>query len=143
VICLLAGGQLGTAQVSVGPTGPDGLPLYAVECSRGTAEGAPSTCVVDRYTYVGWRVFHRTCRVCHAQDAVGSEFAPNLVDRIRQMDSDEFFAAMDNGYAGDVVDMPAWGRDPAVRPYFFELWAYLSARASGDLLPGEPGVGQN
>ena len=107
----------------MGPTGPDGLPLYAVECSQGTAEGAPATCSVDRYTYVGWRVFHRTCHVCHAQDAVGSEFAPNLVNRIRQMDSAEFIAAMENGYVGDVVDMPSWGSDPAVRPYFLELWA--------------------
>lgn len=142
MFCLLAGGAPILAQVVTGPIGPDGFPLYAVDCSLDREESEGSPCIVDRYTYVGWRVFHRSCNVCHAQDAVGSSFAPNLVSRVRQMDSAEFIAAMENGYAGE-ADMRPWGRDPAVRPYYQELWAYLSARASGDLLPGEPQRPQN
>ena len=134
---LLVGGASVCAQLVTGPIGPDGFPLYAVDCSLDPDEIDGSPCVVDRYTYVGWRVFHRTCNVCHAQDALGSDFAPNLVNRVRQMDSDAFLAAMENGYTGD-VEMRPWGRDPNVRPYYLELWAYLSARANGDLLPGEP-----
>ena len=124
-------------QVVTGPVGPDGFPLYAVECPPPADAAAGAACAVDRYTYVGWRVFHRRCSVCHAQDAVGSRFAPNLLSRVRQMAGDDFLAAMQNGYAGDAPIRP-WGRDPEVRPYFFELWAYLSARASGDLPPGTP-----
>jgi len=135
--CALFVGTALTAQVVTGPVGSDGFPLYAVNCSVDPEETQTASCVVDRYTYVGWRVFHRSCSVCHAQDAVGSSFAPNLVNRVRQMDSDEFVDAMENGYAGE-ADMRPWGQDPGVRPYYLELWAYLSARANGDLLPGEP-----
>ena len=135
--CLLVGGTSISAQVVTGPGGSDGFPLYAVDCSLDSEETEGSPCVVDRYTYVGWRVFHRSCSVCHAQDAVGSSFAPNLVSRIRQMNSDEFLSAMENGYSGE-ADVRPWGQDPDVRPYYLELWAYLSARANGDLPPGEP-----
>ena len=34
--------------------------------------------------------------------------------------------------------MAPWGRNPEVRPYYLELWAYLSARAAGELPQGEP-----
>jgi hypothetical protein len=34
--------------------------------------------------------------------------------------------------------MPAWGGDAAVPPHVLDLYAYLSARAAGDLGPGEP-----
>ena len=111
----------------------DAPALYTVDCLEDVAQG----CTVDQYTYVGWQVFHRTCHVCHAADAVGSDFAPNLLPRIRRMEGREFRSAMETGYAGE-ADMPPWGEDPDVRPYYFELWAYLSARANGDLPPGEP-----
>ena len=135
-LCLIAW-TWSSAQVATGPLGSDGLPLYIVDCPAESAGVEGASCLVDRYTYVGWRVFHRTCHVCHAQDAVGSDFAPNLVSRVAQMDAERFLAAMENGYSGE-AEMPAWGRDPEVRPYYFELWAYLSARAAGDLPPGEP-----
>ena len=83
---------------------------------------------MDRITYVGWQVFHRSCHVCHAANAVGSDFAPDLVRRIRQMDGREFRSAMEMGYAGE-AEMAPWGRNADVRPYFRELWWYLSARA--------------
>ena len=70
-------------------------------------------------------------------DAVGSDFAPNLLSRMGKMDSRTFLSAMETGYAGD-AEMPPWGQDPDVRPYYLELWAYLSARANGDLPRGEP-----
>lgn len=132
---LLVGSGSVCAQIVTGPVGQDGFPLYAVDCSMDPEDTDGAPCVVDRYTYVGWRVFHRTCNACHAQDAVGSSFAPNLVNRVRQMDRDAFLAAMENGYSGD-AGMRPWGRDPDVRPYYLELWAYLSARANGDLPPG-------
>lgn len=109
--------------------------LFAVTCAQGAV--LADDCTVDRRTYVGWQVFHRTCAVCHATDAVGSSFAPNLLPRIRRMNGREFAAAMDEGYAGE-AEMAPWGRDPEVRPYYLELWAYLSARAAGELPQGEP-----
>ena len=57
--------------------------LYLVECGQVNDAGEPF-CYVDRDTYVGWRTFHGFCHVCHAQDAVGSTFAPNLLDRMHR-----------------------------------------------------------
>ena len=135
IAILLAWGTWGESQVSIPGDAQDATALYAVTCPQSTA-GADD-CTVDRRTYVGWQVFHRTCAVCHAADAVGSSFAPNLLPRIPRMSGREFAAAMDEGYAGE-AEMAPWGRDPEVRPYYFELWAYLSARAAGDLPQGEP-----
>ena len=132
---LLIWAACGESQISLPGDTPDEAALFAVTCAQG-AELADA-CTVDRRTYVGWQVFHRTCAVCHAADAVGSSFAPNLLPRIRRMNGREFAAAMDEGYAGE-AEMAPWGRNPEVRPYYLELWAYLSARAAGELPQGEP-----
>jgi len=111
---------------------------YQVVCpEEGDLEAA---CRVDRLTYVGWRVFQNLCSTCHAPDAQGSRFAPDLVSRIQRMDKQAFLAAMEKGYLGVDTSMPPWGENPYVAAYYNELWSYLSARASGALPPGEPGV---
>ena len=132
---LLVWGTWGVSQVPTRSDAPNDSALYAVACPQDVAR--VDACTVDRRTYVGWQLFHRTCAVCHAADAVGSSFAPNLLPRIRRMDGREFAAAMDTGYAGE-AEMAPWGRNPEVRPYYLELWAYLSARAAGELPQGEP-----
>ena len=38
---------------------------------------------VDRGTYTGWRLFHSACYGCHGVDAVGTDLAPNLVERVK------------------------------------------------------------
>ena len=40
---------------------------------------------VDRGTYTGWRLFHTTCYGCHGVDAVGTDLAPNLVERVKTL----------------------------------------------------------
>ena len=40
---------------------------------------------VDRGTFTGWRVFHTACYGCHGVDAVGTDLAPNLVERVKTM----------------------------------------------------------
>jgi hypothetical protein len=40
---------------------------------------------VDRGTYVGWRIFHTACFSCHGVGGVGTDVAPNLVERVQQM----------------------------------------------------------
>ena len=40
---------------------------------------------VDRGTYNGWRVFHTACFSCHGVGGVGTDVAPNLVDRVKDM----------------------------------------------------------
>ena len=45
---------------------------------------------VDRGTWTGWRLFHSACHGCHGVDAVGSDVAPSLVERMRGMTPREF-----------------------------------------------------
>lgn len=40
---------------------------------------------VDRGTYTGWRLFHTTCYGCHGVGAVGTDIAPNLVERVKTL----------------------------------------------------------
>ncbi len=108
---------------------------YRVECAPATA-GAAAVCRVDLATYLGWRVFHTHCASCHAADALGSSFAPDLTQRLRGINARAFFAALDNGYLGPGDPMPPRGRNPDVARYYDELWTYLLARANGDLPPG-------
>jgi len=111
---------------------------YTVECAPDPEEGGATVCRVDRATYVGWRTFHAICHTCHAQDAVGSTFAPDLLARMREIDKTAFLKAMNEGFTGQMGVMPPWIQDPNVNKYFDELWAYLQARKDGVLLPGRP-----
>ena len=40
---------------------------------------------VDRGTYTGWRLFHTTCYGCHGVGAVGTDLAPNLMERVKTL----------------------------------------------------------
>jgi hypothetical protein len=123
---------------------------------------------VDRGTYVGWRLFHSACFGCHGVGAVGTAVAPNLLERIPNMTPRDFASKVltsyrlvspaddDNAQAREAtleevlkrdrsaargqVLMPAWGGHAEVPPHVLDLYAYLSARAAGDLGPGEPKV---
>jgi hypothetical protein len=37
---------------------------------------------VDAGTFTGWRLFHSSCHGCHGVDALGTDVAPNLLDRV-------------------------------------------------------------
>lgn len=111
---------------------------YTVQCGPDADEGGATVCRVDRKTYVGWRTFHAICHTCHAQDAAGSTFAPDLLERLRHIDKAEFLKAMNEGFTGQMGVMPPWKQDPNVNKYFEELWSYLQARKDGVLLPGRP-----
>ncbi|MFO1350565.1 MAG: cytochrome c [Gammaproteobacteria bacterium] len=104
---------------------------YTVQCDD-------QGCKVDKQTYIGWRTFHSNCHVCHAQDAVGSTFAPSLVDRLKDIDKARFMNSVENGYKGQIGVMPAWKDNPNVNKHFEELYSYLKARSDGALKPGRP-----
>jgi Cytochrome C oxidase, cbb3-type, subunit III len=123
---------------------------------------------VDRGTYTGWRLFHSACHACHGVGGGGTAVAPNLMERIPTMTPRDFASKVLTSYRlvspaddesgadraalldeilkrdrqsarGQVV-MPAWGGHADVPPHVLDLYAYLSARAAGDLGPGEPKV---
>lgn len=105
---------------------------YTVECE------SPRDCKVDQGTYVGWRTYHSFCAQCHAQDAVGSSFAPSLVTALQHLDRETFDDRVLNGYQGQIGVMPAWKDNPNVTKRLDELFAYLKARADDVLPPGRP-----
>lgn len=125
---------------------------------------------VDRGTYLGWRLFHTACYGCHGADALGTDLAPNLVERIKTLSQRDFVTKVLTSYrlvppTGTTeaernvaleamleailrrerdkrvqIVMPAFEADPDVSPQVLDLYAYLSARADGGLGPGQPRV---
>lgn len=110
---------------------------YTVDCEP-SGEGGQPVCLTDKETYVGWRTYHATCHVCHGQDAVGSSFAPSLVERLKVIDRARFDDVVKNGMKGQMGVMPGWGENPNVRGFIDELYVYLLARSDGALKPGRP-----
>ncbi len=114
--------------------------------------------------YEGWRLFNQRCAACHGKDAAGPAPMPDLLDRVAQMGPRRFdnlvlvrydwsrSVAEDEGEVpiprlylretpqggSEVLQMPAWGRDPAVVAHVEDLYAYLSARAENRLGKGSP-----
>jgi len=113
----------------------DSAAPYTVVCEE---SGGKTVCKVDKQTYIGWRTYHAVCHVCHAQDAVGSTFAPSLVERLGVIDEARFMDVLANGYTGQVGVMPGWKDNPNVNKKYNELYGYLKARADGALPPGRP-----
>lgn len=105
---------------------------YTVECE------SQGDCKVDQNTYVGWRTYHSWCAQCHAQDAVGSTFAPSLLRSLQRIDRQTFDDRVLNGYQGQMGVMPAWKDNPNVTKRLDDIYAYLLARADDVLPPGRP-----
>ncbi len=53
---------------------------------------------VDRGTYTGWRLFHTACYGCHGVGGVGTDLAPNLVERIKELTPRAFAAKVLTSY---------------------------------------------
>lgn len=110
---------------------------------------------VDEKTYVGWRLFNSTCFVCHGKNATGTDYAPNLVEKVKDMSAFRFRKKVLHRYfakvnlddpdrrlafleqvaedGGKQFKMPTWSDDPNIRPHISDLYAYLKARADGAL----------
>ncbi|MCW5631017.1 MAG: c-type cytochrome [Rhodoferax sp.] len=115
-------------------------------------------------TYLGWRVFQNKCATCHGPSASGTANGPDLLPRVRDMGSRQFVSvvlqrydwsqaatqARGDGAALDAlvdriirrqeypVNMPAMEGEPTVNAHLVDLYAYLSARATGIQGPGRP-----
>lgn len=114
--------------------------------------------------YTGWRVFQDKCASCHGPAAAGTDKAPNLLVRTREMGENQFVSVVLKRYdwglpaarAGGntatmdslveaivqrkegALTMRAWEGEPTVSAHIVDLYAYLSARAEGTQGPGRP-----
>jgi len=112
---------------------------------------------VDFGTYNGYRRYHNSCHRCHGPDAVGSSFAPSLMESLRKLNEEQFLNIVVNGRidgrignsndntpsrsssaAGERNVMPSFGLDPNVMEYLDDLYGYIKARSDGVLGPGRP-----
>ncbi len=98
---------------------------------------------VDWYTYSGFRRYHSECHVCHGPDGLGSTYAPGLAASVKTMDYFAFSEVVMSGREnhkpdGSISKMPAFGDNQNVACYVEDLYAYLKARADGDLPRGRP-----
>lgn len=105
--------------------------------SRAQPVHAGPQVVAELDVYVGWRAFGQYCARCHGQGAQGSEFAPNLPERMGTMTEQAFATLMERGYPGMAGSLLGpWGRDPVLASYYGPLWAYLRARATAAVAAG-------
>lgn len=121
--------------------GPDEFGKYT------TADGEPTYNIkedgtVDWYTYGGFRLYHAECHVCHGPEAMGSTFAPALMNSLKTMTYAQFMETVSSGRkregaSGNSI-MPAFGTNVNVICHIDELYVYLKARADGVLPPGRP-----
>jgi mono/diheme cytochrome c family protein len=128
----LAGGMLFVGTAISSAAAEESAKPYTVVC-----EG--SKCDVDQATFVGWRTYHGFCAQCHAQDAVGSTFAPSLLTRMERVDRERLEKVVRDGFTGQMGVMPGFADNPNVMPRLDELYAYLKARSDGALASGRPG----
>ena len=96
----------------------------------------------DYGVYNGYRRYHATCHTCHGPDALGSSFAPALAESLKTLSYTDFLETVVNGrersIAGQQSVMPAFGEVEDVMLYIDHIYAYLKARADGELGRGRP-----
>ena len=85
----------------------------------------------------GYRRYQGVCGHCHGPDGLGSSFALSLVDPLPSRE--RFAAAVLGGASGPRGVMRGFSGDPNVEPYLDAIYAYLAARASGEVGRGRPG----
>ena len=143
-----------------------GMPLAAADAKTPVRPYTIVNGKVDAATFRGWKVYHQACYLCHGLDAVGTQLAPSLVEKLRNLSADQFAIKVATSYrivtgleastsddptarrdamlAGvqrredPVLLMPAWEGNASVKPHLSDLYAYLKARSDGALGPGKP-----
>lgn len=126
------------------------MPL-AAQFSDGTA--APDTAYYSAYhsvprdtvtpvVYQGWKQFALHCARCHGDDAVGTSFAPALVESVKATGGTPTFETFVQTVCAGRMDkgMPAWCTLGLEMENIQALHAYLAERASGTLGLGRPAV---
>lgn len=97
---------------------------------------------VDKGTYNGYRRYTDSCLRCHGPDGMGSSYAPNLTESLKNMSYEDFTNVVINGRqnlsAGQEKVMPAFGMVEDVAMYIDDIYAYLKARSDGVVGRGRP-----
>ncbi|WP_395666279.1 c-type cytochrome, methanol metabolism-related [Methylocella sp.] len=97
--------------------------------------GADGT--VDWYTFIGYRMYGANCLQCHGPDALGSSYAPSLVNSLKNLSTQDVQGTIINGKrdvtASQELVMPSFGENKNVMCYLDPIYVYLRARSDGAL----------
>jgi len=97
---------------------------------------------VDYYTMTGFVRYGANCLQCHGPDALGSTYAPSLVDAVKTLSYGDFLQTVAGGKknvtGGQELVMPALGNNKNVMCYIDAIYVYLRARSDDALGRGRP-----
>jgi mono/diheme cytochrome c family protein len=89
---------------------------------------------LDANSYAGFKLFRNWCARCHAKYGMGLDdggLGANLLESIKTLSKEEFFATVENGKSGQIGRMPAWRANVKVMENLDQIYSYLSARSDG------------
>jgi methanol metabolism-related c-type cytochrome len=97
---------------------------------------------VDFYTGTGFVQYGANCLVCHGPDGLGSSYAPNLTEMLKQLSYTDVFGIVAGGKrdvssSQDLV-MPSFGTNKNVMCHLDPIYIYLRARSNGAFERGRP-----
>lgn len=140
--CLLAGGFVVAASAARSDGAGDPTPVSSTDGQYFDKDGNPTYKIgkdgkVDWYTFIGYRMYGANCLQCHGPDALGSSYAPSLVDSLKSLSTQQVLGTIIGGKrdvtaAQDLV-MPSFGENKNVMCYLNPIYTYLRARSDGAL----------
>ncbi|WP_368669986.1 c-type cytochrome, methanol metabolism-related [Beijerinckia sp. L45] len=92
---------------------------------------------LDWFTFSGYRRYGANCLVCHGPDAMGSSYAPALIDSLKHLSYPDFLGTVaagkqDVSNSSNLV-MPSFGDNKNVQCYINDIYVYIRARATDQL----------
>jgi len=97
---------------------------------------------LDSTTYDGWKQFELNCSRCHGEYAVGTSFAPALVQSLKKggtIPTEQVFIATVCAGRPD-KGMPSWCTLGLAMSTIQEIYQYVKGRADGQIAIGRPGL---
>ncbi len=134
LFCLLVSGLIVGAHPARADGAGDPTPASSTDGEYFDKQGNPTYSIkdgkVDWYTFIGYRMYGANCLACHGPDALGSSYAPSLVDSLKSLTTDQVLGTIIGGKrdvtaSADLV-MPSFGVNKNVMCY---LQAHLRLSA--------------
>jgi len=98
--------------------------------------------MVDYYTFSGYIRYTANCMQCHGPDALGSSYAPSLVNAMKTLSYTDFYTIVASGKkdvnTAQQLVMPTFGNNKNVMCYIDAIFVYLRGRSDGAVGRGRP-----
>ena len=146
LFCLLVSGMVVGAHMAYADGAGDPAPITSKDGEYFDKQGNPTYNIkdgkVDWYTFTGYEMYGANCLQCHGPDALGSSYAPSLVNSLKSLTTeqviDTIIAGKRNVSASQELVMPSFGTDKNIMCYLYPIYVYLRARSDGALNRDRP-----